>query len=94
VPGKQGLLDGLLLSPMLMFVHGFLLGGATMLIEILGQQFNNFLTFTYWQDARPEYSLYGIVVHAGHSQDAGHYYAYVKVGHPDSQSVGIIATEA
>jgi hypothetical protein len=43
VPGKQGLLDGLLLSPMLMFVHGFLLGGVTMLIEILGQQFNNFL---------------------------------------------------
>jgi hypothetical protein len=78
VPGKQGLLDGLLLSPMLMFVHGFLLGGATMLIEILGQHFNNFLIFTYWQDARPEYSLYGIVVHAGHSQDAGHYYAYVK----------------
>ncbi|CAK9275718.1 unnamed protein product [Sphagnum jensenii] len=30
------------------------------------------------KDARPEYSLYGIVVHAGHSQDAGHYYAYVK----------------
>jgi hypothetical protein len=43
VPGKQGLLDGLLLSPMLMFFHGFLLGGASMLIEILGQQFNNFL---------------------------------------------------
>ncbi len=43
MPGKQGLLDGLLLSPMLMFVHGFLLGGATMLIETLGQQFNNFL---------------------------------------------------
>ncbi len=43
MPGKQGLLDGLLLSPMLMFVHGFLLGGVTMLIEILGQQFNNFL---------------------------------------------------
>ncbi|CAM6035323.1 unnamed protein product [Sphagnum compactum] len=30
------------------------------------------------KDTRPEYSLYGIVVHVGHSQDAGHYYAYVK----------------
>jgi hypothetical protein len=43
VPGKQGLLDGLLLSPMLMFVHGFFLGGAMLLIEILGQLFHNFL---------------------------------------------------
>jgi ubiquitin C-terminal hydrolase len=32
-----------------------------------------------WQDARPEYSLYGVVVHSGSSQDSGHYYAYVKV---------------
>ncbi|KAL3685759.1 hypothetical protein R1sor_003781 [Riccia sorocarpa] len=30
------------------------------------------------KDARPEYSLYGVVVHSGHSQDGGHYYAYVK----------------
>ncbi|KAG6549829.1 hypothetical protein Mapa_008810 [Marchantia paleacea] len=30
------------------------------------------------KDARPEYMLYGVVVHAGHSQDGGHYYAYVK----------------
>lgn len=31
------------------------------------------------QDARPEYSLYGVVVHSGSSQDSGHYYSYVKV---------------
>ncbi|KAL2653760.1 hypothetical protein R1flu_021888 [Riccia fluitans] len=30
------------------------------------------------KDPRPEYSLYGLVVHSGHSQDGGHYYAYVK----------------
>lgn len=30
------------------------------------------------KDARPEYSLYGVVVHAGSSQDSGHYYSYVK----------------
>ncbi|KAG0629689.1 hypothetical protein M758_1G122600 [Ceratodon purpureus] len=30
------------------------------------------------KDARPEYSLYGVVVHSGSSQDSGHYYAYVK----------------
>eukprot|EP00897_Mesotaenium_endlicherianum_P005613 jgi/Mesen1/507/ME000104S10601 len=31
-------------------------------------------------DSRPEYALYGVVVHSGHSQDSGHYYAYVKDG--------------
>jgi len=30
------------------------------------------------KDARPEYTLYGVVVHAGGSQDSGHYYSYVK----------------
>ncbi|KAL4200505.1 hypothetical protein AMTRI_Chr02g211570 [Amborella trichopoda] len=30
------------------------------------------------QDLQPEYSLFGIIVHSGYSQDSGHYYAYVK----------------
>eukprot|EP01018_Ginkgo_biloba_P030885 Gb_28125 [translate_table: standard] len=30
------------------------------------------------QDARPEYALFGTIVHSGYSQDSGHYYAYVK----------------
>lgn len=30
------------------------------------------------QDVRPEYTLFGTIVHSGYSQDSGHYYAYVK----------------
>ncbi|CAI5515917.1 unnamed protein product [Closterium sp. Naga37s-1] len=30
------------------------------------------------KDSQPEYTLFGVVVHAGSSQDSGHYYAYVK----------------
>ncbi|XP_057861239.2 ubiquitin carboxyl-terminal hydrolase 25 isoform X1 [Cryptomeria japonica] len=30
------------------------------------------------QDSRPEYSLFGTIVHSGCLQDSGHYYAYVK----------------
>ncbi|KAH9329045.1 hypothetical protein KI387_001153, partial [Taxus chinensis] len=30
------------------------------------------------QDPRPEYTLFGSIVHSGYSQDSGHYYAYVK----------------
>lgn len=30
------------------------------------------------QDQRPEYLLYAVIVHAGYSQDSGHYYSYVK----------------
>ncbi|GBG69609.1 hypothetical protein CBR_g4440 [Chara braunii] len=30
------------------------------------------------EDRNPQYSLYGIIVHSGSSQDSGHYYAYVK----------------
>ncbi|KAI5059443.1 hypothetical protein GOP47_0025762 [Adiantum capillus-veneris] len=30
------------------------------------------------QDQRPEYVLYAVIVHAGSSQDCGHYYSYVK----------------
>lgn len=28
---------------------------------------------------RPEYKLFGTVVHAGFSTESGHYYAYIKV---------------
>ncbi|KAA3468404.1 ubiquitin carboxyl-terminal hydrolase 25-like [Gossypium australe] len=30
------------------------------------------------QDPRPEYSLFGTIVHSGSSPESGHYYAYVK----------------
>lgn len=30
------------------------------------------------QDPRPEYILYAVIVHAGYSQESGHYYSYVK----------------
>ncbi|KAJ8755063.1 hypothetical protein K2173_016631 [Erythroxylum novogranatense] len=30
------------------------------------------------QDAQPEYSLFGTIVHSGHSPESGHYYAYIK----------------
>ncbi|KAL0008915.1 hypothetical protein SO802_010417 [Lithocarpus litseifolius] len=30
------------------------------------------------QDPRPEYKLFGTIVHSGYSQESGHYYAYVK----------------
>lgn len=30
------------------------------------------------QDVRPEYTIFGTIVHSGYSQDSGHYYAYVK----------------
>ncbi|KAF5187791.1 Ubiquitin carboxyl-terminal hydrolase [Thalictrum thalictroides] len=30
------------------------------------------------QDPHPEYSLFGTIVHAGHSPESGHYYAYIK----------------
>jgi len=31
------------------------------------------------QDPRPEYKLFGTIVHSGYSQESGHYYAYIKV---------------
>lgn len=30
------------------------------------------------QDPRPEYKLFGTIVHSGYSQESGHYYAYIK----------------
>lgn len=30
------------------------------------------------QDLRPEYKLFGTIVHSGYSQESGHYYAYIK----------------
>ncbi|KAL5565248.1 hypothetical protein UlMin_028412 [Ulmus minor] len=30
------------------------------------------------QDLRPEYKLFGTIVHSGFSQESGHYYAYIK----------------
>ncbi|MCO5587100.1 hypothetical protein L7F22_041047 [Adiantum nelumboides] len=33
------------------------------------------------QDQGAEYLLYGVIVHAGYSQDSGHYYSYVKDVH-------------
>uniref|UniRef100_A0A5B7A385 Ubiquitin carboxyl-terminal hydrolase n=1 Tax=Davidia involucrata TaxID=16924 RepID=A0A5B7A385_DAVIN len=30
------------------------------------------------QDAHPEYSLFGTIVHSGYTPDSGHYYAYIK----------------
>lgn len=31
------------------------------------------------QDPRPEYKLFGTIVHSGFSPESGHYYAYIKV---------------
>lgn len=31
------------------------------------------------QDPRPEYKLFGTIVHSGFSAESGHYYAYIKV---------------
>ncbi|KAH7306501.1 hypothetical protein KP509_22G015900 [Ceratopteris richardii] len=33
------------------------------------------------KDLKPEYLLYAVIVHSGHSQDSGHYYSYVKDVH-------------
>lgn len=41
---------------------------------------NTFLTFFIaMQDPRPEYKLFGTIVHSGFSPESGHYYAYIKV---------------
>uniref|UniRef100_A0A2P2J9K5 Ubiquitin carboxyl-terminal hydrolase n=2 Tax=Rhizophora mucronata TaxID=61149 RepID=A0A2P2J9K5_RHIMU len=38
---------------------------------------SNFMCKTS-QDTRPEYNLFGTIVHSGYSPESGHYYAYIK----------------
>ncbi|KAG9439344.1 hypothetical protein H6P81_019509 [Aristolochia fimbriata] len=45
--------------------------------------FEEVLTLTNYmnkegQDSRPEYNLFGSIVHSGYSPESGHYYAYIK----------------
>ncbi|XP_068657249.1 ubiquitin carboxyl-terminal hydrolase 25-like [Aristolochia californica] len=45
--------------------------------------FEEVLTLTNYmskgsQDTRPEYNLFGSIVHSGYSPESGHYYAYIK----------------
>lgn len=37
------------------------------------------VSYLVMQGSQTEYSLFGSIVHAGFSQDTGHYYAYIKV---------------
>lgn len=62
-------------------------------MRFLSSEVNLFLCFRFYliQDPRPEYKLFGTIVHSGYSQESGHYYAYIKVAYAVLVSLNVMS---